>query len=168
MNPAQATLYAEYNQWMNEKIYGICADFSEEELKKDRGAFFKSIHGTLDHILLGDRAWFGRFIEEPFQFKSLDQLQYEDFAELRQEREAMDKRILEWAMSLTQEQLEAEFCYESRLFPGTRSCPLWTAVTHFFNHQTHHRGQVTTLLFQMGIDPGVTDMVMMPGAVTEV
>ena len=155
---------AAYNQWMNDRLYGCCATLSDEERKRDAGAFFKSIHGTLNHLLLADRVWLGRFGQEPFAVQSLDQELYADFAQLRAERAAMDASIVEWAAALSDADLAGELAYVGIVNPQRRRCPYGLAVAHFFNHQTHHRGQVTTLLAQRGIDPGVTDVLWLPEA----
>ena len=96
----QVQTMAAYNRWMNDKLYAACADISDEERKADRKAFFKSIHGTLNHILLADRVWFGRFIGRPVMVKSLDQELYTDFAALRAERGSTDQDIEGWAQGL--------------------------------------------------------------------
>lgn len=153
---------ARYNRWMNQRIYQCCAPLSDEARKQDMGAFFRSIHGTLNHLLLADRLWMGRFTGEPFHAESLDQELYADFTELRAAREQEDQRILDWVASLTPDDLAGELSYTSMSKPQPRRYPLWFALSHFFNHQTHHRGQVTTLLMQQGIDPGVTDLIWMP------
>ena len=153
-----ALLMAEYNQWMNGRLYAGCAQLGDEERKRDRGAFFKSIHGTLNHLLVGDSVWMGRFAGPVFVPTSLAQELHADFGELRRAREAMDARILDWAGALTQEKLAADLRYTSIVNPAPRVMPMALAVAHFFNHQTHHRGQATTLLMQRGIDPGVTDL----------
>lgn len=153
---------ASYNRWMNTRIYEACSTLSDLERKRDMGAFFKSIHGTLNHLLLADRIWLGRFSGEPFQFESLDQELYPDFGELRMERESSDQDIITWAESLTESELNRELRYTSAVNPAPRSYPYRFVVTHFFNHQAHHRGQITTLLSQQGIDPGVTDFIWLP------
>jgi len=84
---------ADYNHWMNQKLYTICAGIPNAERKKDRGAFFKSIHGTLNHLLYADRAWMGRFIEKPFSAKVIGQELYSDFGELREQRDMTDREI---------------------------------------------------------------------------
>jgi uncharacterized damage-inducible protein DinB len=166
MSPEQAKLMAEYNKWMNEKLYKVCAGLSDEELKRDRGAFFKSIHGTLNHIMGGDKVWFGRFAGEPFKLKGFDQILHEEFSALRREREQLDNKICEWAQGLTAEKLASKLRYTSIFGPEPRSCALWVVVTHFFNHQTHHRGQITTLLSQCNLDVGATDLIVLPGLVS--
>lgn len=165
ITPAHAELMATYNQWMNQKLYALCAALTDAQRKSDQKAFFKSLHGTLNHILLADKVWLGRFTGHPFLVKGLDQILYENFDELRQERELTDTRILHWARELTESQLENDLFFHSITKSGRKRCKLWMAVTHYFNHQTHHRGQVSTLLHQLGIDPGVTDLIAMHGVV---
>ena len=163
MNPLDwAHTLAAYNRWMNERLYALCAELPDEERKRDRGAFFRSIHGTLNHGLLGDRVWLGRFLSRPFAARSLDQELYADFAELRSERAQTDREIDAWVASLGPADFAGTLHYTSIVNPAPRSLPFWVAVTHFFNHQTHHRGQLTTLAMQAGVDPGVTDLVWLP------
>ena len=165
MDPKQARLFARYNAWMNARLYELCAGIPDAERKKDVGAFFKSIHGTLNHLLLGDRVWMGRFTAKPFAVTSLSQELYADFDELRRARTELDVQIGAWAGSLTREALEGELRYRSIVNPADRTMPMWIAAAHFFNHQTHHRGQLTTLLMQRGIDPGATDLMWTPDAI---
>ena len=163
---------ARYNRWMNEKLYGLCAKLPEEARKRDMGAFFRSVHGTLNHILLADHAWLIRFTGDaetyrfrhengdPIEVRSLDQELYADFDALRAVRGETDERIERWTAGLSEENLRAALRY--RTSSGEKhDHPMWWAVSHFFNHQTHHRGQVTTLLKQLGVDPGVTDLAVM-------
>src|SRR5687767_4180938 len=157
-----ARTMAAYNRWMNGRLYECCAKLSDAERKRDAGAFFKSIHGTLNHLLLGDRIWLGRFSRQPFQVGSLDQELHADFAELRAAREATDEVIANWAAGLWEADLTADLSYTSIANPQPRRHPLWISITHFFSHQVHHRGQLTTLLFQRGIDPGATDLIWLP------
>jgi uncharacterized damage-inducible protein DinB len=163
MTPLAARAMARYNQWMNERLYECCARIPDEERKRDVGAFFNSIHGTLNHLLLGDKIWLGRFLGKAFAVKSLAQELHADFGGLRAERVATDQQILDWAGSLTEHALAEELGYISTVNPKPRRYPLWLAAMHFFNHQTHHRGQLTTLLAQRGVDPGVTDLIWLPG-----
>lgn len=153
---------AQYNQWMNQKIYTICAEIPENKRKENLGAFFKSIHGTLNHLLYGDKAWMGRFLEQPFYVANMGHDMYADFDRLRQEREVTDKHIIDWTKNLAPEWLEKPFEYKSNVDGKTRILPTWLLVTHLFNHQTHHRGQLTTLLSQLGYDPGITDLPWLP------
>lgn len=161
MNTSYYETMAEYNQWMNQKLYAICAEIPDEKRKENLGAFFKSIHGILEHILFGDRAWMGRFTGQPFAGK-IGQDLYSNFDELRQQRELMDIQIIEWSKKLSPEWLDQMFEYTSIVDGKTRILPTWILVTHMFNHQTHHRGQLTTLLSQLGYDPGITDLPWLP------
>jgi len=157
---------ARYNRWMNDKLYALVATLSDEARKRDCGAFFKSIHGTLNHLLVTDRVWLARFegLTAPDGFMApgivaLDQELYEDFEELRRERGLTDDQLSAWVAGLTPERLAAPLVFIRR---GHRlETPLWGTVAHLFNHQTHHRGQLTTLLSQQGHDPGVTDLFAM-------
>lgn len=157
---------ARYNRWMNDKLYGLAANMSDEARKRDVGAFFKSIHGTFNHLLVADRVWLARFqgVAAPSGFmapgvRSLDQELYEDFDELRRERARTDDELSAWISELTSERLGSALVYQRAGKPI--EVPLWWAVAHLFNHQTHHRGQVTTLFMQQGHDPGVTDLFAM-------
>jgi uncharacterized damage-inducible protein DinB len=153
-----ARTMARYNRWMNEKLYASAAQLDDATRKADLGAFFKSIHGTLNHLLLADRLWMGRFVGVPFAAKTLDEELYADFDELRRQRTMTDDAVDAYVAGLTDTALGGTLSYTSLVNPAPRSIPLALAVTHFFNHQTHHRGQLTTLLMQRGVDPGVTDL----------
>ncbi len=157
---------ARYNHWMNDKLYLLAATLSDEARKRDGGAFFKSLHGTFNHLLLADRVWLARFqgVTVPSEFmgpgiRSLDQELYVDFEDLRRERALTDQQLSTWVSDLAPERLAAPLVYMRR---GQRvESPLWWAVAHLFNHQTHHRGQLTALLTQLGCDPGSTDLFAM-------
>lgn len=162
MNPQYAQTMSAYNTWMNTRLYEACAGLPDEARKRDLGAFFKSVHGTLNHLLLADRVWLGRFSGTPFRVNSLDQELYADYAELRREREQTDRAIAQWAASLQAADFSGELAFTSISNPQPRRMPFWLTVMHFFNHQTHHRGQVTALMKQLGVDPGVTDLLVLP------
>jgi uncharacterized damage-inducible protein DinB len=154
---------AAYNQWMNEKVYACAAELTDEERKRDMGAFFGSIHRTLNHLYLGDLAWMERFHGEPITMKSPADVLFDDFDQLRTARRALDERIARWAESLTDEFVDGPYRFKSVTYQRTIEMPGWAAMVQVFNHQTHHRGQVTTLLKQLGKDPGPTDIPVMPG-----
>jgi uncharacterized damage-inducible protein DinB len=160
--PALFQAMAGYNAWMNEKLYAAAATLSDEERKRDRGAFFGSIHGTLDHIMLGDRAWMNRLGPRDYPMKPIGQTLIEDFAELRAARAALDADILAWAGDLTEEWLAEPMAWTSKVYGGDFVHPRWGLVQQLFNHQTHHRGQATTLLTQAGLDVGPTDLPAAP------
>lgn len=162
MHANQARAMAAYIRWMNEKLYAVCAELTDDERKADRSAFFRSIHGTLNHLLLGDQVWMGRFTGKPFIPTGFDQELYSDFEELRSQRSVMDDEIERWASGLSDETLAGKLEYKSIVSPQPRSDDMWLCVAHFFNHQTHHRGQLTTLLSQAGKDYGVTDLMRLP------
>jgi uncharacterized damage-inducible protein DinB len=152
---------------MNDKLYASCAALSDEDRKRDRGAFFHSIHGTLNHLLLADSVWLGRFEGQPFAFSSLDQELYASFDELRTRRTEVDDRIERWAAGVTDTALDAKLEFTSALTKRTHAPILWKVVAHFFNHQTHHRGQLTALLSQARVDYGVTDLFLLPGVLDQ-
>jgi uncharacterized damage-inducible protein DinB len=166
ITPAYCETMCCYNRWMNERLYELCASLPDAERKADRRAPFRSIHGTLNHLLLADRVWMGRFEGQPFVFDSLGQELYSDFEELRRQREAEDARIAAWVETLVDARLAADFTYTPKMNPVPRTLPFGFIVMHFFNHQTHHRGQLTALVEQAGCDCGVTDLLMLPGGET--
>lgn len=162
MQASQAQDMAAYNQWMNERLYSVCAELSDTQRRQDRGVFFKSIHGTLNHLLLADKIWLGRFFGKPFHVDSLDQELYHDFGELARARKNVDEQVQHWAEQLTDDILAGTLHYTSVVNPAPRTYDMWLTVTHFFNHQTHHRGQLTAMLSQCGKDYGVTDIIWLP------
>jgi uncharacterized damage-inducible protein DinB len=172
MQKASFQLMAQYNQWMNQRLYSCAAPLSADQLAEDRGAFFRSILGTLNHIMVGDLLWLKRFASHPSGFKSLQPLLtrsnpeslgsilYDTIDELRPEREKLDTQILSFSKELSDKDLESELEYKNtkgELFTNNFSF----LIQHFFNHQTHHRGQLSTLFNQLNIDIGETDLLVM-------
>lgn len=162
---------ARYNRWFNQRLYAVCADLDDAQRKRDGGAFFGSIHGTLNHLVWADLIWLGRFARQGVTFEALPPellalpegasygtVMEQDFDALRQRRDAIDAAIEDWVA-----QMPDDFPLRTMRYSNTkgvqREHPLWQAMTHFFNHQAHHRGQVTTLLSQAGLDVGVTDLI---------
>lgn len=154
-------LMAQYNEWMNSRLYALCATLPDEELRKDRGAFFKSLYATLNHIAYGDLAFLSRFTGIPVTAPKVNTELFASFSQLQQERAEIDKRLLVWAETLSSDWLAEMLTYTSQIDGKVRTVPRWILVTHMFNHQTHHRGQVTTLLSQMRLDVGSTDIPFM-------
>ncbi|OCQ22252.1 diguanylate cyclase [Pseudoalteromonas luteoviolacea] len=165
-------LLAKYNLWMNKKIYETADTLPEPVLEKDRGAFFGSIIATLNHILVGDTIWLKRFsnhstplpsleymkcIEYP---KALNQVIHPHFNDLMQARYKMDRLIEEFASELTHDMLNATLAYQSTTGAHFNK-NFGHLVQHFFNHQTHHRGQVSALLYQAGVNIGDTDLLLL-------
>ncbi|MDJ1160260.1 DinB family protein [Chelatococcus sp. SYSU_G07232] len=138
--------FAAYNAWANARIYDACASLSDGDYRADRGAFFKSVHGTLNHILVADRIWMRRFIGSGEAPNRLDAILHDDLTSLRAARAAEDARIVAFVESLSQAALNASFRYRTITNPTEIEQPLSSALDHFFNHQTHHRGQVHCLL----------------------
>ncbi|MCC7217888.1 MAG: DinB family protein [Burkholderiales bacterium] len=158
-------LLARYNRWMNERLYACAGELADDARKRDRGAFFGSIHRTLNHILWGDRVWLGRFTGSPCTVAAYGADMFEDLAALLAAREATDTAILDWAGALPRDWLASAVEYRAAADGRLRRLPAWVAATHLFQHATHHRGQVTALLKQEGKDIGATDLPWLPGVV---
>ena len=159
-------LLARYNHWMNERLYAVVSEFRDDERTCDRGAFFGSMHRTLNHILWGDRIWLARFTGQAYAVSAFGADLYANFAELARERAVTDTAILDWTGQLTPASLAGMLEYRSASDGRMRRLAKWIAVTHLFQHATHHRGQLATLIKQAGGDPGTTDLPWMPGVVT--
>jgi uncharacterized damage-inducible protein DinB len=154
--------FAAYNAWMNEKLYDCAEQLSDADRKLDRGAFFRSIHSTLNHLLWGDRLWLARFNGRKNDIGAIGVDLYDDFGHLRLARMEVDADLTEWARHVRPDKLTGNLTWFSPVAKRDMTRPMWLCVTQLFNHQTHHRGQVTTLLKQAGIDPGVTDLAWSP------
>lgn len=154
-------LMADYNAWMNKRLFTLCRTMEDVERKLNRGAFFGSIHGTLNHILYADLAFMSRFTGEPATVLELGADLHDDFEGLWAARSALDRRMQDWSLSLDTGWLADPLTYTSKVDGVARTVPKWVLVTHMMNHQTHHRGQITTLLSQMGLDIGTTDLPFM-------
>jgi len=162
-------LMANYNQWMNRKLYDAASTLSDAELLMDRQAFFGSILGTLNHVALGDTVWLKRFARHPAGYTALApleaiaapvdlrQLAFADIHELATHRAWLDQLIIDWAHTVREPDLDQRLHY-SNMRGVTADKPFFSLLVHFFNHQTHHRGQATTLLSQAGLDVGTTDL----------
>lgn len=165
-------LMAAYNQRMNIKVYDAASHLDETALVEDRGAFFISIFGTLNHIVTGDTIWLKRFATHPASSNalsqitellnptSLDQISFEDFDALYAHRRWLDEQIINWISGLADGDLDYILSYRNT--KGVPANKRFSAlILHFFNHQTHHRGQTSTLLSQAGEDIGVTDLLVL-------
>ena len=155
--------FARYNRWQNQSVYAAAATLPDGTRKRNMGAFFKSIHATLNHLLVGDQLWLDRVDGTPTTITSLDQELYSDFDELRTQRERADDRLDRIIATIDDATLAGALTFK-RLSGnmGELTLPLALVMMQLFNHQTHHRGQVTTLLMQCGVDVGVTDLPMLP------
>jgi uncharacterized damage-inducible protein DinB len=147
---------AAYNRWANRRIYDDAASLSDDVRKRGVGLFFGSVHGTLNHLLVADYIWMRRFTGDGPVPERLSQILYEDFAELRTAREQEDERIFEFVTGL--DRYDGEIAYQNSRGETYRQ-EIGPALTHFFNHQAHHRGQVHAGLTIAGIrEPASLDL----------
>jgi uncharacterized damage-inducible protein DinB len=160
VSPDYVRMMAAYNTEMNRRLYDAAAKLGDAERKADCGAFWKSLHGTLSHILWGDQQWMSRFDNwpKPAVPQKQSATMIEDFAALRAQRETADADITAWANKLDQTTIDRDFTWYSGANKREMTRPYGVLITHFFNHQTHHRGQAHALLTARGIDPGETDL----------
>ena len=150
--------FARYNAWANQHLYDACARLAEAEYRKPRRAFFGSIHNTLNHILVGDRIWLGRIEGKEHGIAALDQILYEDFAALHQAREAEDQHIQRLVDGLDDRTLAGRRSYKTSSGAAQETRLDWI-LSHLFNHQTHHRGQVHDMLSQTETAPPPLDLI---------
>jgi len=151
---------ADYNRWQNGNIYCAADELTDAQRREPRGAFFGSIHGTLNHLLWGDQIWMSRFADTPKPKGGIPQsvALFEGWDDLKRERQAFDSVIIDWAATLAPGWLEGDLTWFSGAAGREVTKPKWLLVTHLFNHQTHHRGQVHCMLTQCGVKPGATDL----------
>jgi len=161
ITPAFVRTMAGYNRWQNRNLYGAADTLSDATRKEPRGAFFGSIHATLNHLLFGDQMWMSRFAGTPRPKAAgiPDSVaMYESWEELKRERAAFDEVIIAWAETLDPAWLEGDLTWYSGASKREVTKPKALLVAHMFNHQTHHRGQVHCMLTQCGARPGDTDL----------
>jgi uncharacterized damage-inducible protein DinB len=168
ITPAYIRTMAAYNAEMNRRLYGAAGQLSDAERRASKGAFWGSIHGTLVHILWGDHQWMSRFDNWPrpaTPIKESDRF-FEDFSELRIARDKADADISAWAAKIGQPWLDEDLVWFSGAAQREIRAPKRLLVTHFFNHQTHHRGQAHALITAAGQETGDTDLfLLIPGIV---
>ncbi|PSH63542.1 DinB family protein [Phyllobacterium sophorae] len=143
-------MFAAYNRWANERLYTAAADLNDEEYRRDMHAFFSSLHGTLNHLLVTDRIWLHRFTGEGDAPKALDAILFHKLEELKIAREKEDARIVGWINGLDSAAIAGRFNYTTISDMRTISQRLAPALAHLFNHQTHHRGQAHAILTALG------------------
>ena len=166
---ANLRLMSQYNQWMNQKVYQAAHQLEESEIKRDRGAFFGSIIGTLNHIYVADIIWLRRFAQHPQDYQSLhqlpelssytklDQTVADDLEDLDKLRQNLDQIMINWCQEIDTQHLDTNLRYfDTKGNPYNKN--FGQLIYNLFNHQTHHRGQATTLITQQGLDVGVTDL----------
>jgi uncharacterized damage-inducible protein DinB len=143
---AHFAMLAGYNRWANRRLYAAAGNLSDADYRANRGAFFGSLHGTLNHLLVADRVWMRRFTGDgPVQTR-LDEILFEDLAALERARRNEDDRIAAYIDRLSDADLGRSFTYRTITQPADVTQPLAPALAHFFNHQTHHRGQAHALV----------------------
>ena len=143
-------MFAAYNAWANRRVYDAAGALTDEEFSRDVGAFFRSLQGTLNHLLAADRIWMKRFTGQGEAPTSLGAVVHPNLDPLRLAREVEDQRIVRWIDSLDEKALAGRFTYMTVSDMRTVSQRLAPALDHFFNHQTHHRGQAHTILTALG------------------
>ena len=159
MKPRYA-MFAAYNAWANQRIYQAAGKLSDSDYRADRGAFFKSVHGTLNHLLVADRIWMKRFTGTGEHPPSLDAVLHTDLASLHAARNAEDARIVAYIEGLDDQALAGTIRYRPITNPHPVEQELAPALDHFFNHQTHHRGQVHGLLTGLTGDAPSLDLIL--------
>lgn len=161
ITPEYVQTMARYNQWQNESMYGAASKLDAETRQKDQGAFFRSIHCTLSHVLWGDQIWMHRFADTPMPavdgIKASTEMVL-SWDELCEQRVAFDEVILKWAQSLKDEDVTGELTWYSGAAGKEITKPLGFLITHMFNHQTHHRGQVHAMITACGEKTDDTDL----------
>jgi len=167
ISPAYVQLMARYNKWQNDNLYSAADKLPDGERKRDAAAFFGSIHATLCHLLWGDLTWMHRFeprlpAAPPLADRTAFAGLWPEWTGLRRCRASFDADIIGWADRLPAAWLDGDLTWTSS--DGTRTSTASRAmlVAQFFNHQTHHRGQVHCMLTQAGVKPGDTDLPLMP------
>lgn len=152
-------LMARFNAWVNRRLYDCVAGLSDADYRKDRKAYFGSIHNTLNHLLVVDRSWTSRIKGVAHGLKSLDQILYDDFDSLRAAREAEDAALIELVDGLSDEELQSPVTYSRMAGDGSFTTRCDHILITLFNHQTHHRGQIHAMLTQQDIDPPPLDVI---------
>ncbi len=151
-------ILARYNAWANRRLYKAATTLPHEEYAKDRRDFFRSIHGTFNHILVGDCIWLGRIEGDGRPTPALDAILYDDFATLAAAREREDRRIIAMARRLEEARLDQDLAYTSSAGEPFR-IPMRLVLAHVFNHQIHHRGQVHDMISQTGVESPPLDLI---------
>jgi len=153
------SMLAHYNRWANDRVYAAARELDDNAYRADMGAYFGSIHGTLNHILVGDRIWMQRFTGQGDAPSMLNVILFDDFVDLQTARAAEDARIISYIDGLSDAELTANFRYRTITKPADIEQPLAPALIHFFNHQTHHRGQIHGLLTRLAGDAPSLDLI---------
>lgn len=159
-----AGLMARYNLWQNESMIAAAETLSDEDRERECGAFFGSIRKTASHVLWGDMNWMSKFAGTPAPEQSIVEsvALAPDWTAYTALRTAFDRTILEWTRTVPTDWFDGEIAWFSMAAGREISKPKRLLICHFFNHQTHHRGQIHALLTAAGADPGPTDLPFLP------
>ena len=152
-------MFAAYNRWANARVYDAAEALTDKEWQKDTGAFFGSMMATLNHLVVADRIWMRRFTGLGEAPNALDTIVDRTLAGLRAARIAEDARISAWIDALQPLEFDGRFTYVTVTDIRTVSQRIAPALAHFFNHQTHHRGQAHTILTALGKPSLQLDMI---------
>ena len=150
---------ARYNQWANQRLYTACALLSDEGRKRDRHAFFRSIHNPLNHILLADLIYRERLEKKPTSFTRLDAVLHDEFGALRTAHAEQDRWYIAFSDDLDPKALDGTLSFDTVETREHFSLPLRRCLTNLFQHQIHHRGQVHNMLSEAGVPPPPLDFV---------
>ncbi|MEM9710187.1 MAG: DinB family protein [Pseudomonadota bacterium] len=155
---------ARYNRWQNRSIFGAADGIGEAARREDRGAFFRSIHETLSHLMWGDTVWMARLDGWDMPEVGLSDSPHwvKDWDDMKARRPELDAKLLAWSLSLEEADTEGEFAWWSDAAGREMRLPKATCMMQIFNHQTHHRGQVHAMLTAAGARPEATDLPFMP------
>jgi len=164
IDPVYVRRMARYNRWQNQNLYDAADALSDEERRRECGAFFGSIHKTLSHLLWGDQIWMSRFTDVPKPNAGIPESVslYPEWDGLKRERVEFDETMIAWADKLDPAYLDGDLTWYSGAQKREVTKPKWVLLTHMFNHQTHHRGQVHCMLTQAGGKPHSTDLPALP------
>ena len=163
IDQAYVQTMARYNRWQNDSLYSAADTLTDQERRRDRGVFFKSIHGTLNHLLWADSMWMSRFsdVAAPPGTVADSAAGVTDWDALKRRRVDLDQTIIDWAARLDPSALTGDLAFQSRARDIEIVNPRWLAIVHMVNHQTHHRGQIHAMLTAAGATPLDTDLILM-------
>ncbi len=150
---------ARYNRWANTRLYEACAALDESAYRAEGKMFFGSIHGTLNHILVGDRLWLARILNDPAPGLKLEDRPFSDLTSLRNARIEEDRKIIDVTEGYAEGDMDTNVSYRMVTRPDDVTTPLHLCWLHLFNHQTHHRGQIHGQLSQTDVPPPPLDLI---------
>lgn len=165
IDPRYVRTMARYNSWQNAQLMPVLQSMPSADLKENRGAFFGSIMATVNHLLWGDTMWMSRFdpsVDQPTVGVAKSVNFHRSIGSWSADRSRMDGKIQFWADGLRSVDLQGDLTWYSGSVGREISAPLAETVVHFFNHQTHHRGQVHAMLTAAGQKAPVSDLFLMP------